>query len=608
MPADFFDDLDHEGRREAADGQPAAPAILLQGTSWPSNDRPHLGKRWGAPWSKIAERLTSPDEMPPGGKQELSVWSLAVFRNLTEHEAAERAAETGEEWRATIHGAPYRDLEHFVCATGVVLDYDSLTDDDVFKREQREKRPVSAGNRTLSAADLRRCFGRWCYLAHTSPSHRPGMARWRVILPFDGVVRDVETYRRVCDWIARHAARNGAPGLETDTAWRQPAQAFKVPARTEHYEADCNAAGNPLDIGEVLAELDAWEAEEASVPAAPEGPVDRLTPIFLPLGADWLTTPPGPRPVLLRLGTDPLAPAFLPAGKVGMLAAAGGTGKTQSLIQLAISVATGLPWLDTFGVSGPGHVLLALGEEDEEEMRRRIYYVVRELRLSRAQQEAVQERIYPLPLSGQSVVLLRSIERNGKEGRHTEYVDTPPAVKLRDLLDGAGVDWRCLIFDPASRFMGQDTETDNAAATRFVETLERFTKVRGNPSVLIAHHTGKSGLSGITDQGSARGSSAITDGVRWQANLERVTLEPARKNEKGKLLAHRTRLRLVKSNYAAFPDEPLELSRGNDGVLRPTPRDEVERESAGIVTARPEHRPYGRSNAPYKGLGDKDDE
>src|SRR3990170_4689893 len=58
----------------------------------------------------------------------------------------------------------------------------------------------------------------------------------------------------------------------------------------------------------------------------------------------------------------------LPQGRVGILAGGGGAGKSWALCQLALSIATQKPWLGTYAISHPGRVLLALAEEDMDEI------------------------------------------------------------------------------------------------------------------------------------------------------------------------------------------------------------------------------------------------
>ncbi len=61
-----------------------------------------------------------------------------------------------------------------------------------------------------------------------------------------------------------------------------------------------------------------------------------------------------------------------PADAYGVLAAQEKAGKTWAALDLAVSVAAGLPWLDHFACPTPGPVLLFLGEGGERAMVRRI--------------------------------------------------------------------------------------------------------------------------------------------------------------------------------------------------------------------------------------------
>jgi len=67
----------------------------------------------------------------------------------------------------------------------------------------------------------------------------------------------------------------------------------------------------------------------------------------------------------------------LPLGKVGLLVAPGGTGKSQLALQLAIAVATGTGLADWWTVGERGPVLALFAEEDEEELHRRLRAILR---------------------------------------------------------------------------------------------------------------------------------------------------------------------------------------------------------------------------------------
>lgn len=312
----------------------------------------------------------------------------------------------------------------------------------------------------------------------------------------------------------------------------------------------------PVGLDEALTDKDRrdLEAEEA---ARKEAERLDLTPLWHWVGewneGTWLTDrPPKRRNLLEWTGDHGEEPGtYLPQGFVAMLSAAGGMGKTQALVQLAVSVATGTPWLSPdIQVASPGHVLLALAEENADEVRRRLYYATRGL--TDNQLELVRTRVLAMPLRGRDVSL-QALPLGGGTLARTDF-----ATRLRDHLVNAGVEWRLLVLDPASRFAGPGMETDNHLATKFVEALEDLTTVPGCPTCLVAHHWGKAALrnareSGDTDQTASRGSSAFTDGVRWQANL--FTNDHA-----GELV---TTLSIVKTNYGGRFHK-VELVRDQD--------------------------------------------
>ena len=309
------------------------------------------------------------------------------------------------------------------------------------------------------------------------------------------------------------------------------------------------------------------EADKAEAPALDAPPL--TDPAW---GEDgWLAERPPPRPMLLTVEADKRPAPFLPLGKVGFLAAAGGAGKTQALMQLAVSVATGYDWLNAFKVETQGRVLLALGEEDREEIKRRLQKTVHawaEGAGAEARQR-ILERILPLPLCGIDARL------RGDDGSPTPFARGLNALLARD-----GEPWALVILDPAARFMSGADEKDNAAATRFVEACERLTQTtQGGPTVLVSHHTGKQGVRGDIggdDQYLARGSSALVDGARWAVNLRWWDLKEDARAHLGSALSERRFLHMhhVKSNYTPVMRPPLGLAM-DDGILEKMTEAEV---------------------------------
>lgn len=282
-----------------------------------------------------------------------------------------------------------------------------------------------------------------------------------------------------------------------------------------------------------------------------------------------------PRPTL-----DLVLPG-MPVGTVGNLVAPGATGKTQFLLQLAVSRCLGLPTLGgLFPEAPPENVLFLAAEEQEVVMRQRLHDITHwliedGLFPSRTRSDVVtelDERLRLFPLSGHNVQLL-------SEGGITDALN-----RIAKLGDGC----RLVIADPLRRFHDGD-ENDSGAMTQLVQGFERIA-MKTKAAVLVAHHTNKAAtLSGQGEaQQAARGSSALTDGVRWQANLSSMSSKTAMdlgiSPDDARFLV---RFDISKSNYGA-PQAPAWLRRLPGGVLTkttlPNERNTKRRTTARTVT------------------------
>lgn len=301
---------------------------------------------------------------------------------------------------------------------------------------------------------------------------------------------------------------------------------------------------------------------------------------------DWFSEQPPKRRWLLKQNS-PDADGFLPRGKVGMLAAAGGSGKTQALLQLALSVALpreaherktdqfgwfareqpgGRGWRAPYRVADGGRVLCILGEEDEEEIRRRLWKTAKGYglagELDRANPDltrwrmAALDRLLVIPGAGNTRLALTSgaFADGGTDS-------TAATHALIDRMNNSGDDWALVILDPLSRFAAGDSETDNREATALVQAAEMLCKVNGNPSVLLAHHTSQATRKDDSEALSsyaARGVTALTDGIRWQANMapmKRIKDAPAL-----------VRFGMSKTNYTKWAPA-VELAWTREGTL-----------------------------------------
>ncbi len=251
----------------------------------------------------------------------------------------------------------------------------------------------------------------------------------------------------------------------------------------------------------------------------------------------------------------------IPAGKVCLVVAPGGTGKTMFAIQLGISTATGLPFADAWEAGEKGGVLLLLGEDDDEELHRRTLNIIRQSgpHMDADTLSTLGENLIIKSMVGEDN-LLTVADPLSREVRQTALVNRliRTAQQIPNL--------KLIVIDPASRFRGGD-ENASQDVTRFVEAVERVAQATG-AAVLIIHHANKGSMNAAEqNQSASRGSSALTDGVRLQMNL--VTLDAAGAKKFCILEDQRKSyltLSITKTNYSA-PQPDIILRRGEGGYL-----------------------------------------
>ncbi len=259
---------------------------------------------------------------------------------------------------------------------------------------------------------------------------------------------------------------------------------------------------------------------------------------------------------------------FLPKGIVAMLVGAGGSGKSHLLSQLTLAIATGIPFLNNFIYHKKGNVFIGLGENQYEDIHRLLYKSAKNLRNQNTETSKellleARKRIAVFSFCGQQAAFI---------------VDKKPSLYFRrlkwQLINSEPKDgWDLIILDPISRLLGADAEIDNSSATQFIALLEELTiDLSGNPTVLFAHHVNKTAIREKSDQtqSAARGSSALTDGVRWQANLtQQASKEPD--------ITDISILKITKSNFTAI-HEAIFLQKDYEGFIEPFNEDKTKEE------------------------------
>jgi RecA-family ATPase len=253
-----------------------------------------------------------------------------------------------------------------------------------------------------------------------------------------------------------------------------------------------------------------------------------------------------------------LIPDFLPLEIVGLLASMGGAGKSVLLYQLAMSIATGAPFLG-MAIEEVGSVLVVAAEDDEPELHRRGRRILDAYEAhSSVDRGALGERLHI-----ESRVAADNMLTAGREGEvvRTRLVDQ--LVEAARLIP----DLKLIVLDPVSRFRGGRANAEEDV-TRFVEVLEAI-RAATAATVLAAVHVNKASIrdGAEADQSIVRGSTALVDGVRWCATLQRLRRDAAADYGINAAEADRyVRFDLAKANYVA-PWPGLWLRREAGGVL-----------------------------------------
>ncbi len=309
----------------------------------------------------------------------------------------------------------------------------------------------------------------------------------------------------------------------------------------------------PLPLGEVeRTHNNIWKTHERNNPGALGTSTKALSaPLInfelLP-ASSLLSSLPPPREWIIQ--------NFLPRKIVATIIAAGGTGKSYLAMHIAVSVASGAHLFGTYSPDKAGKVVFISGEDDADELQRRLHKVISGLPTSA--QEKTMQNLHFIDLADSFELFT---EKSAQGETHLTKV---PSLICEQVIKQIGADIGLVVIDPISRFRGGE-ENSSADGTRFVQALQQI-RDQLNTCVLTLHHVNKMASSGAS-QNNARGSSAFIDGVRLAYQLNAIPEADARKMF-GPLYCDQQLLRLqsVKSNYGKAAD-PMLLARRDDGSL-----------------------------------------
>lgn len=240
--------------------------------------------------------------------------------------------------------------------------------------------------------------------------------------------------------------------------------------------------------------------------------------------ADWRVQAAQPARWLIR--------EWLLAGTVTVLAAAGGTGKSNLALGLALSTVTGTPIFPALSPERGTVLYLDLENNQATNLRRIAAYAERHLAAQNGMLDMALEGLHLHVGRGQFV---ESTARN--------LTTTPYFAEVLRLVET--VRPSLVVIDHLRRIAGGAEQNSNEAMGAVMETCDRLARAGAGAAVLLLAHQPKAALQpGVRpSQANVRGASSIVDEARCVWELRR---------ESEVLLLNR-----VKCNEAALTTEPL---------------------------------------------------
>ena len=215
-----------------------------------------------------------------------------------------------------------------------------------------------------------------------------------------------------------------------------------------------------------------------------------------------------------------LVEGMFPLGVPALLAAMGGLGKSFSILDMCIKIASppGLTPHKAFGgnIMTRGKIVYFSAEDNKPAIHRRINKLINEDQLAATKANL---HILPMPDIGPELFISEN-----KEGIHT----TTFYHKMMNEMKNIDGDIALIAIDPMQAFVGIDITTRPEAGQFVWTSFSNMAAVTG-ATVLFSHHMRKDGLKTIKTIADAReairGSTALVDGSRltyamWQADEE----------------------------------------------------------------------------------------
>lgn len=215
---------------------------------------------------------------------------------------------------------------------------------------------------------------------------------------------------------------------------------------------------------------------------------------------------------------------MIPHRTVTLFSGDGGSGKTQTAIQLIVAASLGRPWLGKEVACGP--CLLYTAEDESDELWRRLATTVAKTGHKLSDLNGVRL----IPMAGRDAVLAKP-DRSGQIDATVIFQKLKAEVKTFKP--------RLVVIDPAADVFGGD-EINRVQVRQFVQKLASMALEFDCAVVLLSHPS----LSGLNSGSGTSGSTAWSNSVRSRLYLEAVKGDPDRRV-----------LKVMKANYGRAGEE-----------------------------------------------------
>ena len=277
-------------------------------------------------------------------------------------------------------------------------------------------------------------------------------------------------------------------------------------------------------------DLDAIGAAQSPSGETKRAPANLASLFPRPVTLGYLLSQPAPPPV------DFVFPG-LPAGQLGILAGPDASGKSGIAMQIALSVASGLPTAGGIlpAPAATGRVLYIMGEDDQDAVNRKMRlirtHIISEAVANRpnevdqvhARLEDAEGNLSFVCLNGQRRPLLKAA-RWASEPEETEF-----ARGLIDLMRG----FRLTVIDPMVMFHAV-SESDNGHMDAFARLLIRSAQQdrKQAGAVLLLHHTSQEAmLNSRDDHQAGRGGTGLGSAARAIFVIRKMSAKERRATE-----------------------------------------------------------------------------